>query len=268
MHETGRDRHGLPAVQLVPHKTALENVIEAPIRVRACRRRVRLCTASELLHPDRPERQDDAMQSSYPAASSSALPSPGHSRAAKLMLFDEPTRRAGSRARRRRAHSDAQSSPPADDDDRGHPRMDSWRWEWATPSSRWTRARMVEYGRPREMLSNPSTRGPAHSAKVPQGCTDRGCQAAVRWSGAVLAGVLGDPRREPGLEAGAIMGHVGRDGEPVAPGLTGFLPRSARAWTSTRSSHKPRGLELRPAELCLPAPRSYVSWTGDRHSHP
>ena len=73
-----RHRHGVPALQPVPAPTALENIIEAPIRVKGRRRRRRSSEARELLaqvglggQGERPTRR------SCPAASSSGSRSPG-----------------------------------------------------------------------------------------------------------------------------------------------------------------------------------------------
>ena len=63
-------------------------------------------------------------------------------------------------------------------------------------------------------------------------------------------------------EAVALRAHA-CDLPPAGWGqltLTGSLPRSARAWTSTRSSHEPRGLKLRPegAVRMIPIPPELV----------
>ncbi len=110
--EISRRRSGIGMVfqrfNLFAHMTALQNIIEAPIRVKGVGREVAVADARQLL--ERVGLADKA--DAYP----SALSGGQQQRVAiaralamkpQLMLFDEPTLCPGSRTRRRRSRGDA-----------------------------------------------------------------------------------------------------------------------------------------------------------------
>jgi polar amino acid transport system ATP-binding protein len=108
---------------LFPHKTALENVIEAPMRVLGVSRGQAVADAEKLLARVGLEAKRDT----YPGKLSGGQQQRvaiARALAMKpaLMLFDEPTSALDPRGDRRSAHRDGGTRPRRHDDDRRHAR--------------------------------------------------------------------------------------------------------------------------------------------------
>ena len=186
---------------LFPHMTALENVIEAPVRVagqaasEAARRGARAARAGRAS----PTRRTPTRRSS-PAASSSASRSPARWRwSPKLMLFDEPTSALDPELVGEVLDVMRDLAAGGHDDDRRHPRDGLRPRGRATASSSWTSGVVVESGPPaRACSAQPAAR--AHPGVPVQGALSRSSldrvsrRAARSGPQAVEDGDVGKPR--------------------------------------------------------------------------
>ena len=199
---------------LFPHMTALENVIEAPVRVKRLTRARAAELAARAAGPGRPAGQGGRLPQAAvrrPAAAGRHRPGAGH--AAQADAVRRADQRAGPRAGRRGAGRHARPGRVRDDDGRRHPR-DGLRPRGRRQPGVHGRRRHRRGRPPGRSWPIPSTTGPGRS--WPRSCNGHLGRSAVscrlRRSTALPGVDLDDPDERLALHLACRARLLGRAG--------------------------------------------------------